>query len=277
MTVKAATMLVSFVCASMCWQGCSLGQTYSASIEFSPTSNPAGVWSYGLRPGEPGTFEPFTHTLLIDSMDFWDRDLPFPASYPKIGHNGTAQTRYWGGPGDPVAPGELVLHPGVGLGAVLRFTAPSTNRYTVFAQGRVTSTCASATGVSIWADSTPLGSGALGGSGSNVSLDASSYRLAGQTIDLVLTDGGNGINCDQVGIIMIVTASPCGPADVGGPGGVPGPDGSLDNNDFIAFIDLFFASDPLADRGQAGGEPGSDGEFDNNDFIVYIGQFFGGC
>ena len=33
----------------------------------------------------------------------------------------------------------------------------------------------------------------------------------------------------------------CGPADVGSAGGMPGPDGFLDNNDFIAFIEQFFA------------------------------------
>lgn len=70
---------------------------------------------------------------------------------------------------------------------------------------------------------------------------------------------------------------PCGEADVGIAGGAPGHDHRLDNNDFIAFIDLFFAQDPSADRGSAGGLPGSDGAFNNNDFIVFITQFFTGC
>jgi hypothetical protein len=68
----------------------------------------------------------------------------------------------------------------------------------------------------------------------------------------------------------------CAP-DIGAAGGVPGHDGHLDNNDFIAFINYFFASDPQADRGVAGGLPGHDGHFDNNDFIVFITQFFQGC
>ncbi|MBI2757014.1 MAG: hypothetical protein HYX52_09945 [Chloroflexi bacterium] len=70
---------------------------------------------------------------------------------------------------------------------------------------------------------------------------------------------------------------PCGPADVGAAGGATGYDHVLDNNDFIAFINLFFAQDPLADRGGVGGFPGSDGAWDNNDFIVFINQFFAGC
>ncbi|MFT3685733.1 MAG: GC-type dockerin domain-anchored protein [Phycisphaerales bacterium] len=66
-------------------------------------------------------------------------------------------------------------------------------------------------------------------------------------------------------------------ADIGSPGGVLGPDGLLDNNDFIVFINVFFAQNPLGDRGIAGGFPGSDGLFDNNDFIAFINQFFAGC
>ena len=69
----------------------------------------------------------------------------------------------------------------------------------------------------------------------------------------------------------------CCPADLGAQGGVPGQDGILDNNDFIAFIDYFFEQNPLADRGVQGGIAGQDAQFDNNDFIVFIDQFFDGC
>jgi uncharacterized membrane protein len=69
----------------------------------------------------------------------------------------------------------------------------------------------------------------------------------------------------------------CGPADFGSQGGIAGPDGLLDNNDFIAFIDAFFAASPRADLGVQGGIPGADGLFDNNDFVVFIDLFFAGC
>ena len=67
------------------------------------------------------------------------------------------------------------------------------------------------------------------------------------------------------------------PGDLGKAGGLTGADGALDNNDFIAFIGLFFDADARADRGVAGGLPGSDGVHDNNDFIAFINQFFDGC
>ncbi|HZW07972.1 MAG TPA: GC-type dockerin domain-anchored protein [Phycisphaerales bacterium] len=66
-------------------------------------------------------------------------------------------------------------------------------------------------------------------------------------------------------------------ADIGVAGGVRGHDGELNNNDFVAFIDAFFAFEPIADRGMQGGVAGMDRAFDNNDFIVYIDQFFASC
>jgi hypothetical protein len=72
-------------------------------------------------------------------------------------------------------------------------------------------------------------------------------------------------------------AAPCGPADVGGQGGVVGADGVLDNNDFVVFIDRFFAHAASADVGSQGGVAGADGEWNNNDFVVFINQFFAGC
>ncbi|MBY0309512.1 MAG: hypothetical protein K2Q09_12285, partial [Phycisphaerales bacterium] len=71
----------------------------------------------------------------------------------------------------------------------------------------------------------------------------------------------------------------CGPADIGGAGGLPGlcGDGVLDNNDFIAFITYFFQGSLAADFGQTAGLPGGDGVLDNNDFVAFINAFFAGC
>ncbi len=74
----------------------------------------------------------------------------------------------------------------------------------------------------------------------------------------------------------VAEARPRRLADIGSQGGLVGPDGSLDNNDFIVFIDLFFRQSPLADTGSQGGTAGADGVWDNNDFIVMIEWFFSG-
>jgi hypothetical protein len=75
----------------------------------------------------------------------------------------------------------------------------------------------------------------------------------------------------------MATIAPACPADFGRAAGATGPDGRLDNNDLVAFIDAFFAHDPLADVGSTGASPTPDGQFNNNDFIVFIERFFGGC
>ena len=97
----------------------------------------------------------------------------------------------------------------------------------------------------------------------------SSYNMAIQLGEINVPLG--------IGYETLTITRLCGPADIGGTGGLPDEDGLLNNNDFIVFIDWFFAADARADRGATGGVPGADGAFDNNDFVVYIDQFFAGC
>lgn len=104
------------------------------------------------------------------------------------------------------------------------------------------------------------------------------------TITGLTTQDAGAYTCVMTAPCKTVTTAPaalavntCCPADLGMRSGVAGSDGVLDNNDFIAFIDLYFAGDPRADRGGQGGVPGADAEFDNNDFVVYINEYFAGC
>ena len=66
-------------------------------------------------------------------------------------------------------------------------------------------------------------------------------------------------------------------ADFGAQGGISEPDGNLDDNDFVAFVDSFFARSYHADLGKQGGEMGSDGFIDSNDFVAFINHFMEGC
>ena len=92
-----------------------------------------------------------------------------------------------------------------------------------------------------------------------------------RSIDLSAVAGNQFVVLTPTGPVQ------CGPADLGSTGGVAGHDGVLNNNDFVVFIDFFFAQNPLADQGSTGGIPGADGVFNNNDFVVFIDNFFGGC
>jgi hypothetical protein len=90
---------------------------------------------------------------------------------------------------------------------------------------------------------------------------------------LFSTFGGGG----HVVMVPGFNLPPCGPADIGRPGGLFGADGLLNNNDFVVMVDRFFAHDPRADYGRVGGVAGADGMWDNNDFVVFIDLFFAGC
>jgi hypothetical protein len=96
--------------------------------------------------------------------------------------------------------------------------------------------------------------------------------VGGYTHTVRALDGGAAVT-------VVYLMGPCGPADLGSQGGIAGADGALDNNDFIAFIDLFFSNDPRADLGRQGGVAGADGVLDNNDFVMFINYFFatGAC
>jgi hypothetical protein len=94
------------------------------------------------------------------------------------------------------------------------------------------------------------------------------------TLYMILRRNGIG---DVVGWAPIPLRPACGIADFASTGGAQGPDGILDNNDFIVFIQYFFELDFRADIGIEGGASGSDTIFDNNDFIVFIQRFFEGC
>ncbi len=91
------------------------------------------------------------------------------------------------------------------------------------------------------------------------------------------SDNGDGTASGMAGVVTVMPATPACPADLGVQGGGQGQDGVLDNNDFIAFIDLFFSQSPAADVGVQGGIAGSDNAWDNNDFVVFINDFFNGC
>lgn len=99
-------------------------------------------------------------------------------------------------------------------------------------------------------------------------------HLAAQDTGLYrcLITAGNGI-----GLLALPARATALLFDVGSAGGVFGPDGELDNNDFIAFLNGFFTAANWADLGQAGGLWGGDGQYDNNDVVAYIDLFFNQC
>ena len=119
------------VLAGCCWFNLHLvadlrAQTYNAESDFSLTSNPNGVWSYGtLSSLYGGTFTPFTRS--ITNVDFngenrWDNNGTFPNSAF------VAQSTIYGI--GFFAPNELHLD-GEDLISDVRWTAPATGTYNI--------------------------------------------------------------------------------------------------------------------------------------------------
>jgi len=69
----------------------------------------------------------------------------------------------------------------------------------------------------------------------------------------------------------------CSIGDLVGGDGNPPADGSLDGNDFTAFLNAFAASNALADIVGGNGNPPADGSVDGNDFTAFLNAFGAGC
>ncbi len=119
--------------------------------------------------------------------------------------------------------------------------------------------------------------------GETVDLNSVAVGLTGTMFEArTITSNGLIVGTADSGLgvteaVLLYPMPPACAADIGSTGGEPGADGLLDNNDFVVFIDWFFAQDTRADIGATGGVPGSDHAWDNNDFIVFIDRFFAGC
>lgn len=112
------------------------GTVYDAAADFSPTSNPNGVWSYGsatlssLTTGSTYTFSAYTNNITpFSGIQGWGASAGTPSvTYNPTGSAVTVGTVIW-------APGELAFHPGSDAGSVsiVEFTAPTTSYYNVAA------------------------------------------------------------------------------------------------------------------------------------------------
>jgi hypothetical protein len=87
--------------------------------------------------------------------------------------------------------------------------------------------------------------------------------------------GADGNNYATARTLPLVT--PCGQADIAGPGPSVGFDGELTADDIILFINWFTSGDSRADVAGPGPSVGSDGEFTADDIILFINWFTFGC
>ena len=110
-------------------------QTYNPTTDFSSSSNPTGVWSYGYSHpvGPPAyTFTLFnTESGGAGVVDAWSDSTYDTLGTPSVVLNNSGTSE------DGVAPGQLSLNPGPVAGgdyAIVRFTAPTAATYDVTGQ-----------------------------------------------------------------------------------------------------------------------------------------------
>ncbi len=176
---------------------------YSAQNDFSSTSNPNGVWSYGTT-GTTLTGALTVHTGTVSAISGIPNWNGWTGAVPMFGNNYPFTAKYSGAtPGTEtdvvVLPGMLTQHPASnGAYSVVRFTAPTTDAYQLSAvfegrefQGQGPGTNAD---VHVLRNGVALFSGVVIGFGapSDQPFATSLNLIAGDQIDFSVGFGPNG-------------------------------------------------------------------------------------
>jgi hypothetical protein len=154
----------------------SLATTYDVAADFSPTSNPAGAWSYGWSSELTSPFDLYTFTFNDRDIDNWTITDTSP---PSVSHNGTSgeitllpETITW-------QPGQFALHPGAaGEYSHARWTAPADGTCGITAEFTGIDQTGTTTDVHVLHNGVSLFSGSVVGFGdtelfsTNISVDA---------------------------------------------------------------------------------------------------------
>jgi len=182
---------------------------YDAVRDFSISSNPNGVWSYGWEASLGGTLNLYTLTdtttvpgmsVLYKSGDKWT------GGWPVLGHNDT--TKQICVLTICIPPAYLLLHPGAsGEYSVVRWTAPSTGKFLI--EGAFAG--------QDWAGPTTTDVHVLVNSKTSLlSGPITSYKWpltfklivkvsAGDTVDFAVGVGKDGdLNCDSTGVRFVL-------------------------------------------------------------------------
>jgi len=172
-------------------------QTYDAAGDFSATSNPNGVWSYGYETTLGGTFTLYTNKITeAANTAGWNK--PILVDFPFVVKNfGTIPSTY----ADVVlAPGQLSLHPGPNDEfSIVRFTAPTAGLYNITANWYAVTTDGTTTDANVLfaglRDATFINNqvtGTLNNPTNSPSYAKSVALTAGETVDFAVGFGNDG-------------------------------------------------------------------------------------
>jgi len=115
--------------------------------------------------------------------------------------------------------------------------------------------------------------------GSTVPLNIANVQPSDAGDYTVLVSGPCGSTSSSAATLTVTppAATSCSLADIVGGDGNPPADGTVDGNDFTAFLNAFAADDLLADLVGGDGNPPADTTVDGNDFTAFLNAFAAGC
>jgi hypothetical protein len=207
--------------------GAAGAQTYDAAADFSITSNPNGVWSYGWSTSRGSNFNrlPTPEPAFDGVSDLWTGSGVCCSVAPSVFHNGTNFVDTKASCCAPWPVGGLGFHPGIdGENSIVRWTAPSTGVFKIKATfsgldyGTPPTRTGTTTDVAVLHNGVQLWSGNIVEFGSHYDQFFSGTVLvhAGDTIDFTLGWGmvatGNdypspNYNFDSTGQDAVITSA----------------------------------------------------------------------
>jgi hypothetical protein len=208
-TSKKSTLIATFaslVCLAVIALP-SAASAYDAAADFSSSSNPNSPWSYGWSYGLGSAFnlDPInTNSWFGTGLSGWLGDPATSSGNPFILHNGTANpitaafTTY--------QPGQLAEEGGQSNRiAIVRWTAPSSGTFGIAATFSGLSSLGDSSDVHVLHNGISIFNSNVTGSPSPTSYSGPQTITAGDTIDFVVGDGGNGANEDTTALSATIT------------------------------------------------------------------------
>jgi hypothetical protein len=187
-------------------------QSYNAATDFSISSNPNGAWSYGYSFGVGSAFHlDTTNTAAYAGLALggWMGNLntAFGANYPYALKNFTSHPVTNNGT-TVYQPGQLALHPDQSnVVSIVRWTAPVSGTFSLNVTfSGLDSTFGDSADVHILHNGSSLLNSVV--SPNPASFSGPQSILAGDTIDFVVGNGGNGINGDSTGLSATIVPEP---------------------------------------------------------------------
>jgi hypothetical protein len=199
--------LLYLICVATGLQAQTNGPVYNPATDFSPTSNPNGVWSYGYAQALSGPMIPYSDNLSRSGLDIWGNDIAL--GVPLCLHNPTANTIHLDPFVTPTIGGDVVaLHPGPNNEySIVRFTTPADGVYHVTGAFFGQDTNGASTDVHILKSGDPVFEGAVNGfgGGSGPSFYTTLALHTGDHLDFAVGFGGNNFYYDMTGLAVWIS------------------------------------------------------------------------